>query len=300
MSDAEIERVRRFNRTVTRRIGVLTDNYLGRDRPWAESRLIFEVGRQGADVRELRERLALDSGYLSRLLRSLEAQGLVVSRPAKDDARVRRVTLTAKGVREWKVLEARSDDIASMLLSPLGQAQRERLLAAMAEVERLLGASAVSVAPVDAADADARACIDAYVRELEQRLGIVFDPSRGPTAHAGELTPPHGVFLLARLDGRAVGCIGLKAIGTGIGEIKRMWVDPAERGLGIARRLLEAAEAQATAMGLRRLRLDTNGRQQEALALYRGHGYREIADYNGNPYAEHWFEKRLAGKRRSA
>lgn len=300
MSDPQTDAVRRFNRAVTRRIGVLTDNYLGRDRPWAESRLIFEVGPGGADVRTLRERLALDSGYLSRLLRSLEAQGLVVSRPTKDDARVRRVSLTAKGVREWKVLEARSDDIASMLLAPLSEGQRQRLLAAMGDVVRLLSASAVTIEPVDPDSADARNCIDAYVHELEQRLGVAFDPTRGPTAHPAELTPPKGVLLLARLDGAPVGCIGLKVIGAGIGEIKRMWVDPSVRGLGIARRLLAAAEAQAAGMALRRLRLDTSGRQQEAQALYRAHGYREIAAYNDNPYADYWFEKRLPGKRTAA
>lgn len=300
MENLQIDAVRRFNRAVTRRIGVLTDNYLGRDRPWAESRLIFEIGREGADVRALRERLALDSGYLSRLLRSLEAQGLVVSQAAKHDARVRRASLTAKGVREWKVLEARSDDIASMLLAPLSDAQRQRLLEAMADVVRLLSASAVTVEPVDPAGAEARACIDAYVQELEQRLGMAFDPTRGPTARADELTPPNGVFLLARLDAAPVGCIGLKVIGAGVGEIKRMWVDPACRGLGVARRLLAAAETHAAGMALRRLRLDTSNRQEEALNLYRRSGYREIAAYNDNPYASHWFEKRLGRQRTPA
>lgn len=296
----QIDAVRRFNRAVTRRIGVLTDNYLGRDRPWAESRLIFEVGRDGADVRTLRERLALDSGYLSRLLRSLEAQGLVASQAAKHDARVRRVSLTAKGIREWKVLEARSDDIASMLLAPLSAVQRQRLLDAMADVARLLSASAVTVEPVDPAGAEARACIDAYVQELERRLGIAFDPTRGPTAKADELTPPNGIFLLARLDGVPIGCIGLKVIGKGVGEIKRMWVDPTCRGLGVARRLLAAAETHAVDMALRRLRLDTSNRQEEALSLYRHSGYREIAPYNDNPYASYWFEKRLGTKRTPA
>src|SRR5215207_461273 len=140
MSEDPIQRVRRFNRAVTRRIGILTDDYLGRGRPWAESRLMFEIGVNGADVRQLRERLALDSGYLSRLLRSLEAQKLVISRPSKSDARVRRMTLTAKGADEWKLMEVRSDDIARMLLEPLNDSNRQRLLTAMAEVECLLAA----------------------------------------------------------------------------------------------------------------------------------------------------------------
>src|SRR3546814_9725723 len=86
MDENKIEHVRRFNREVTRRIGVLSDDYLRRGRSLAESRLLFEIGPDGADVRALRERLALDSGYLSRLLRALEAQKLVEMRPAPGDA----------------------------------------------------------------------------------------------------------------------------------------------------------------------------------------------------------------------
>lgn len=292
MSDDQIQSVRSFNRAVTRRLGVLTDNYLGRGRPWGESRLLFEIGRDGADVRDLRKRLSLDSGYLSRLLRSLEAQGLAATRPAPHDARVRRVALTRKGLREWQVLEARSDDVAVSLLDPLGPAQRDRLLAAMAEVERLLRAGSVVVAAADPGGREARACIAAYVAEFEQRLGTGFDLRRGPTAAPQELRPPNGLFLLARLDGRAVGCIALKRLDDGIGEIKRLWVDPATRGLGVAQRLLGTLELHAADMGLRALRLDTNRTQVEAQALYRRQGYVEIAPYNDNPYADLWLEKR--------
>lgn len=297
MDRSQIESVRRFNRIVTRRIGVLGDDYLGRGRPWGESRLMFEIGLDGADVRDLRQRLALDSGYLSRLLRSLEAQGLVATRPAPHDARMRTAVLTRKGRREWQALEGRSDDVAASLLEPLGQAQRERLLAAMSEVERLLCAGAVAVEAADPAGAEARACIAAYVAELEGRIGAAFDLRRGPSAAPEDLSPPNGVFLLARLDGRAIGCVALKRLDGGVGEIKRLWVDPASRGLGVAQRLLDALETHAGGMGLRMLRLDTNKTQVEAHALYRRQGYAEIAPYNDNPYADHWLEKRLRARR---
>jgi DNA-binding MarR family transcriptional regulator/GNAT superfamily N-acetyltransferase len=300
MSDDPVLQVRRFNRAVTRRIGILTDDYLGRGRPWAESRLMFEVGVGGADARELRERLSLDSGYLSRLLRSLEAQGLVVSRPSKFDARVRRITLTRKGVREWKLMETRSDDIAKMLLAPLNDANCRRLLSAMAEVERLLAASAVKIEPEDPASDAAKRCLDTYVQELERRFATGFDPSRGPSVTPADLLPPRGVFLIARLEGVAVGCIALKVIAPEVGEIKRMWVDPTVRRLSIARRLLAAVEQHATATGLRTLRLDTNITQTEAIALYERSGYKRITAYNDNPYADLWFEKRLGKKEAAA
>ncbi len=293
MDESQIQQVRRFNRTVTRRIGVLTDDYLGRGRPLAESRLLFEIGREGADVRDLRVRLALDSGYLSRLLRALEAQGLLVTRPAPHDARVRRAALTRKGRREVEALDARSQVLAGDLLAPLSAAQRQRLLAAMDDVERLLCASAVRIEAADPAGDAARGCIAAYLAELDARFEGGFDAARSVSADPAELVPPAGVFVLAWLDGAAVGCGGWKALGQGVGEIKRMWVAPASRGLGVAQRVLEALEAQAREAGLRVLRLDTHHALVEARALYARNGYAEIPAYNDNPYAQHWFEKRL-------
>jgi DNA-binding MarR family transcriptional regulator/ribosomal protein S18 acetylase RimI-like enzyme len=293
MNESQIQRVRRFNRTVTRRIGVLTDDYLGHGRPLAESRLLFEAGHAGADVRDLRARLGLDSGYASRLLRALEAQGLVRVQASPVDARRRHVVLTAKGRREVDALDRDSRALADSLLAPLSARQRERLVDAMDEVERLMRASAAEVALEDPASVEAQACIQAYLDELDARFEGGFDAARSVSADPGELVPPRGAFVVARLEGEAVACGGLKRIADGMGEIKRMWVAPDARGLGIAQRVLDALEAHAVAMGLRTLRLDTNGNLVEARALYDRNGYIEIPAYNDNPYAHHWFEKSL-------
>ena len=162
----------------------------------------------------------------------------------------------------------------------------------MTEVERVLLASAVRVESVDPAGADAQSCIQAYFRELAERLEEGFDPARSVSAAPEELVPPAGWLLVARLDGTAVGCGALK-IHDGYAEIKRMWVAPAARGSGIAQRLLESLEAQATAAGVGVVRLDTNRSLVEARALYLRNGYVEIPPYNDNPYAHHWFEKRI-------
>lgn len=292
MEERQIQQVRSFNRAVTQRIGVLSDDYLGRGRPLGESRLLFEIGRNGADLRDLRTRLSLDSGYLSRMLRSLEAQGLVGSQRAAGDGRVRRAVLTRKGLREFDALDRQSQDFATSLLASLGETQRERMIAAMAEVERLMRASAVTIEADDPASADARLCIDAYFRELEERFEAGFDPARTTSARPEELVPPKGVFLIARLDGRPVGCGALMVRGRKLGEMKRMWVAPDARGLGIAQRLLDALEKQAMQMGLDTLQLDTNRALKEAHAMYARNGYEEIPRYNDNPYAHHWFEKR--------
>lgn len=298
MNIEEAQQVRRFNRVITGRIGVLSDNYLGSGRPLGEARLLFEIGRDGATVRDLRARLSLDSGYLSRLLRSLERQGLATSQRAVDDARVRRVALTAKGRKEWSALDRRSHELAVSLLAPLAERQRERLLAAMEDVERLMRASAVSIESIDPASVDARVCIDAYFHELEERFEAGFDPALSVSADPEELVPPAGWFLLARLDGQPVGCGAVKIKGRRLGEIKRMWVAPSARGLGIAQRLLDALEQQARGAGVDVLQLDTNRTLIEARALYARNGYVEIAAYNANPYAHHWYEKRGLQRRK--
>ena len=288
---AHIAQVRSLNRMVTERIGALNEEYLDGGRPLGASRLLWEVG-DGADVRQLRARLGLDSGYLSRLLRRLEADGLVEVGASPSDGRVRVVTLTASGQVERARLDRRSDDLAGALLEPLSDRQRARLVEAMDEVERLLTASAVEVHEVDPADPDVARCLRAYFTELSERAATGLDP-RAETPSAEDMRPPHGKVLLAYLHGEAIACAGLKHHAGGMSEVKRMWVDPSARGLGLGRRMLGAVEDLARSEGVTRLRLDTNEHLTEAIAMYRSAGYLEIPRYTDEPFATHWFEKSL-------
>src|SRR4051795_9092287 len=128
MNERQIEQVRRFNRVVTQHVGALEDSYLRRGRPLGEARLLHEIGPDGIDVRVLRDRLKLDSGYVSRLLRSLAAQGLVQTHHQTGDGRVRRVVLTPEGRVERATYDALSDDLAMSFLTPLDPLQRDRLV----------------------------------------------------------------------------------------------------------------------------------------------------------------------------
>lgn len=287
----QTRQVRSFNRAVTQRIGALNDSFLGRGRSLGESRLLYEIGPGGAEVRTLRTKLGLDSGYVSRLLRALERQGLVKARPAADDGRVRRAALTAKGRREVGELDRLSEAYANSVLAPLSAVQRDALVAAMATVERLMRASAVRIVAEAPESGEARWCFDRYFAELKGRFEAGFDPAKSISAEDRELTPPAGVLVIARLDGRPIGCGALKVKGGGVGEVKRMWVSPDARGLGVGRRILEELEARARGFGLATLRLETNKSLTEAQALYRGCGYVEVAPFNDEPYAHHWFEK---------
>jgi DNA-binding MarR family transcriptional regulator/GNAT superfamily N-acetyltransferase len=288
-----VARVRRFNRVVTQRVGALDESFLARGRPLGQARLLWEVGVDGIQVRTLRSRLDLDSGYLSRLLRALEGDGLVEVDADPDDARVRTVRLTDAGQVERTELDRRSDDLAAAILEGLSDHDRSRLVAAMAEVERLLTASMVHIAATDPRDPSARYCLQSYFAELEERFAGGFDPARSRPLEADALTPPAGVLLVATLHDEPVGCGGLRYHGDGWTEVKRMWVSPTVRGLGLGRRLLAELEARAAAHGSRTLRLDSNGALTEAIRLYRSAGYREVPAFNDEAYADHWFEKTI-------
>lgn len=298
MANEHIAQVRRFHRLVTQRAGALEDHFLGRDRPLGESRVLWEIGRDGADLRDLRARLGLDSGYLSRLVQRLASAGLVTLRAGPDDERVRRADLTPAGLAEVEEMDRRSDQTAASILEPLSPSQRERLVAAMAEVHRLLQASGARIERVDPASREARWCVAQYFAELAERFEGGFHADASLPLEDAEMHPPHGAFLVASVDGEPVACGALKTLAPGVAYLKRMWVARSVRGLGFGRRMLGALEEQARALGFTTVRLETNRALAEAIELYRAAGYAEVAPFNDEPYADHWFEKHLAPRDR--
>lgn len=288
-----VETVRRFNRSYTQRIGALEESFLGTGRPLGASRLLFEVGPDGAAVRELRERLDLDSGYLTRLLNRLTDDGLVEVRPDPADRRRRLVTLTAVGQTAYRELDERSERKARGLLEPLTERQRARLDEALGTADLLIRAATVHLRVVDPTSGPATAALGEYYAELDRRFpgGFVPDP---PAHGADALRAPGGAFVVATSDGAPVACGGLRRLDGSTGEIKRMWVAPSWRGAGLGTRLLRRLEDEARRLGHTRIVLDTNRVLTEAVAMYGRAGYREIEAYNhDNPYAEAYFEKTL-------
>ncbi|MER8008379.1 bifunctional helix-turn-helix transcriptional regulator/GNAT family N-acetyltransferase [Streptomyces sp. NPDC094149] len=289
----QVAALRRFNRYFTRRIGALDDHYLGQDRPLGEARLLFEIAGTpgGVSLRELRSRLGLDAGYLSRMTKALQAEGMVRISVDPRDNRLRTIEPTDAGRLEVKEQNRRANALAAGLLDRLTPAQRDRLVDAMTTAQRLLRLAAITVDLVDGASPDARACLDAYAADIDARFPEGFDKS--DLVRPEQVSGAAGAFFVAYEEGRAVGCGALRTLEPGVGEIKHVWVHPDARRLGLAGRILEALEGEAAARGHTVVRLDTHASLTEAQAMYRAAGYREIPAYLDHVYASHWFEKRL-------
>ncbi|HEY2878468.1 helix-turn-helix domain-containing GNAT family N-acetyltransferase [Nocardioides sp.] len=293
----ETEVLRRFNRAWSQRVGLLEESYLGQGRSLGASRLLFEMGREGASVLDLRRRLGLDSGYVSRLLRGLEEEGLVTVRSDPADQRRRVAVPTAKGRRAIDRLDERSEERALALVEPLGTSQRQRLEEALATADRLIRSATCTIEAVDVASDEAVAAVARYFAELDVRFPGGFDPGEATSTDLEGMRQPGGSFLVARVEGVVIACGGLQGHSRTVGEVKRMWVDPSWRGCGLGVRLLGALEEEAHRLGYREVCLDTNGSLTEAIAMYGGAGYRPIERYNDNPYAQAWFAKRLSRRR---
>jgi DNA-binding MarR family transcriptional regulator/GNAT superfamily N-acetyltransferase len=318
ITPAAVATIRRFSRTVTEQVGALNDSYLERDRPLGVARVLweigatsedgsvsgtgtggtasaaYEIGTTGAEVSALRERLKLDSGYLSRILRGLEADGLVTVATSPTDQRARRASLTALGQTEWRQLDRRSDESARSVVAPLTDSQRDRLVSAMATVTTLLSAAAVEITVVDPETDVAQHCLRQYFTEINSRFATGFDPAAALPTEPEAMRAPRGLFVVASLHGKPVGCGAVKFHANGLAEIKRVWISPEVRGSGLGRRMLATLEMHAAEHGATVIHLDSNAALTEAIALYRASGYVEVEPFNSEPYAHFWFEKHLA------
>ncbi|MBR0686930.1 MarR family transcriptional regulator [Bradyrhizobium manausense] len=286
-----VSRVRRFNRAVTSAVGALDTSFLGRGRPLGAARVLNAIGHGRSDVGEIRDYLGLDSGLMSRLLRSLEDEGLIETQAHEDDARRRVASLTRTGKREFAAYEALSNTQAESFLARNSQA--EALLAAMDLIASALTRERIALGDMDPRSDEARYCLGEYYAELGRRFKQGFDVSLSRDPDAKDMRRPRGSFIVAMSDALPIGCVGLKGTDHGYAEIKRLWVAPSARGLGLGKRLMDAAEDAARMLGIALLRLDTNSALPEAGRLYRTTGWREIPRFNDDPYPDLFFEKQI-------
>lgn len=289
---SDIARLRRFNRAVTREVGALDHSYLGRGRPLGAARVLQLVTEAGTDVALIRDQLALDSGLMSRLLRSLEEEGLVTTASDPADRRRRIARLTPKGAFENAAYRDIGHTAAQATLTRAG-GQSAALLQAMDLIATQLLHDVTEIVDADPDTAEAQTCLAAYYRLLVDAIpDLSADKLPLPLPDADAYRPPQGAFLLALSDGMPVGCVSLRPLADGEAEVKRLWVHPDARGQGLARRLMAALESRARTLGYHRLKLDSNSALTDAIALYRRMGWADCAPYTSFP-ADVWMTKPL-------
>ncbi len=292
MKDQDIQRIRRFNRAATTAMGVLDSSFLGRGRPLGVARVIHAIGHYGSDIATIRSQLGLDKAVLSRMLKGLEAEGLITLRADTQDARKRHAELTEAGRAEYTDYDMLSDQHAAALLE--GYSKPEPLLAAMDLIATAFTRDRIELVQTDPRAPDSLQCLQAYYDELAARFERGFDVSLSRDPEAANMLPPLGAFFVAMSDGLPLGCGGLKGDGSEVAEVKRLWIDPCARGTGLAQRFMAEIENAARALGITTLRLDTNSALPEAAKLYRKLGWAEIDRFNDDPYPDLFFEKVLA------
>ena len=277
----QTEAVRRFNRFYTQRIGVLHEAHLESDFSLAEVRLLFELAhRDGPTASELARDLSLDAGYVSRILRRFEDDGLLERRRSDADGRQNHLTLTNKGRRTFEPLNSRSDDEVSKLLGRLPAPDRDTLVTAMETVQHLLTeretpSTPYILRPPHAGDLgwvvhrhgvlyareygwDER--FEGLVAEVVATFVATFDPKRERC-------------WIAERDGRIVGSVFLVKKSDDVAKLRLLLVEPEARGLGIGHRLVAECTRFARQVGYRSIVLWTNSCLHAARKIYVAEGY---------------------------
>ena len=292
MSLDPISRLRRFNRAVVREAGALDTSFMGRGRPLGAARVLHLVRPEGTDVAMIRAKLGLDSGLMSRFLRALEREHLILTETDPADRRRSIARLTPEGQAEVAAYLAIIHDQASHILTRAG-ARADEVLTAMDLIATILNRDQVEFRPTDPDAPEAQDCQRAYFAALEARVPHAHAKDFPlPDPDADSYRPPLGLFLIAWSDEMPVACVALKRLDATTGEVKRLWVAASARGQGLARRLMHAIEAEARAMNLRTLKLETNRVLTEAVALYRSTGWADTAPFTDIP-ADTWLAKAL-------
>lgn len=287
-----IARLRRFNRAVVREAGALDTSFMGRGRPLGAARVLHLVRAEGTDVADIRAKLRLDSGLMSRFLRALEREHLIETRTDPADRRRSIARLTAAGEAEVAAYLAIIHEQSAEVLTKAGS-RSDEVLEAMDLIATILNRQQVDIRPADPDTPEALACQRAYFDEILVRVSAArpgYFPL--PDPNSDSYRPPQGRFLIAWSDDLPVACVGLRALDDTTAEVKRLWVHSSARGQGLSRRMMTVIEAEARAMGYQRLKLDTHSSLIEAIALYRATGWTDIAPYTSPP-ADTWMGKAL-------
>lgn len=272
--------VRRFNRFYTRAIGVLEKGYLGTPYTLAEGRVLYEIARaNGITAKAVGEIAGLDAGYLSRIVARLERDGVVARERSAADGRSALLRLTPHGAAVFEPFDQRSAALVEGMIGGLSSRQRRRLIAAMAEVEALLGAPASGAVTL-------RLHSPGDMGWITERHGLNYAREYGWNGHIEAVTARICADFLDRYDpalercwiaergGERLGCVFLvKDEVPGVARLRLLMLEPAARGLGLGRRLVEECIVFARAAGYREIVLWTHAVLTAARAIYAATGF---------------------------
>jgi len=282
---AHIEALRSFNRFYTRRIGALDEGLLNTRYTLAQARVLFELAkRKGASAGELAGALGLDPGYLSRIVQGFRSAGLVSRKKSAEDGRRATLSLTARGRRQFKMLDQRSRNEASALLATLPAASRTRLVASLADAQSMLSgeerrpAGRVVIRPYRLGDIGWAIERHARVYAAEYGWNAEFEAlvAKLFARFASEHDPASERCWIAELDGERAGCVFVvrNEEDRSMAQLRCLLVDPTARGFGIGRKLVARCIAFARSAGYPKMMLWTNDVLVSARRIYEAAGFR--------------------------
>ncbi len=283
-ADQHISAIREFNRFYTQKIGVLRDGLLDSEHTLTEARVLYEIAhRERPLASDLVRDLAIDAGYLSRILAKFVRRGWVKRDRSSDDARKSHLHLTAKGRAAFRNLDARSREEMGGLLASLSPEKQAQLQGHLYGVQSLLGAQAPRAGHLQLRQHRAgdigwivQKHGELYAREYGWNTDFEALVAEICAKFLRELDPSRERCWIAERNGVRVGCIMLVRHSRTIAKLRLLLVDPSQRGLGVGNKLVEACLAFARAAGYRKVTLWTQSILAAARKLYEGHGFRKV------------------------
>ncbi|HWI39713.1 MAG TPA: helix-turn-helix domain-containing GNAT family N-acetyltransferase [Burkholderiales bacterium] len=278
---SRVDAVRRFNRFYTRRIGVLTDDYLGSAFPLPQARVLYELGERGeCTASQLCADLDLDAGYLSRLVAGLRRQGLVAAEAPSEDRRRRHLTLTPKGRKAFATLDESSRRAMGEMLAPLAPPHRDKLVQAMSAVQSVLESRPGNITLRAHRPGDIGWVISRHgkVYDDEYRWGLGFEALVGEIGakFLREFDAKRERAWIAQMDGEPVGSVFVVKQSATVAKLRLLLVEPHARGYGVGRRLVRQCIDFSRQAGYRKLVLWTQSNLTAARALYAALGFRKV------------------------
>ena len=289
----DVAAIRRFNRFYTRQLGLLAESMLASPYSLSEARVLYELAnRPDTTASDLIRELGLDAGYLSRMLKKFEDQGLIRRAPAEDDARRAHIALTSKGRSAFAPLDRGSHEAVVAMLGTMAASDRPRFVTATKTIARLLGEPPATAEPyilrgLETGDAG----------WITHRQALIYAQEYGWTSPKFEallaeilskfithFDPQHERAWIAERDGEVVGSVFVARASPEVAQLRLLYVDPSARGLGLGRRLVDECIRFSRAKGYKTLMLWTHDILVPAVRIYEAAGFKLIREERHNEF----------------